>query len=81
MANKERAHEFSMGFVAASEKHKEQFKEKWEEVLSNAMVEPFRQWASPQRGSSPYRSSPQPSPSVSISVRKYRDSRNTEFTA
>lgn len=45
--------DFVMGFVAASERYKRQFEDRWEEVLASFMVEP--RWANEQRDTSPYR--------------------------
>lgn len=58
MSDKNQAHEFCMGFVSASEKYREQFLDKWEEILSNFIVEPSQDWASPQHRNSPYKSPP-----------------------
>lgn len=46
------AHEFVMGFVAASDDYRSQYIDRWQEVLANFMVEP--QWQ-PNREKSPYR--------------------------
>jgi hypothetical protein len=51
MSKAARSYEFAMGFVHASEKHKQQFVEPWREVLSNFTVTPYDRQAS----TSPYR--------------------------
>jgi len=50
-----------MGFVAHSDKHRQQHLEKWEEVVANFIVEPNDRWSSRQSSYSPYRNPPRSS--------------------
>ena len=53
-----REYEFSMGFVSSSETYRAQFLDKWEEVLSNFIVEPSPYLSNNRNRDSPYRSPP-----------------------